>query len=209
MSAALFLLVACPSEEGGAAASTFGGSGSHEPGPSAIMTTGGEADAGELVVRGRIQGDLPDVPVKVLVLWSIETSAGDGLYSFGDGAVDGHEFSVTIREPLPLEATFGGVIGVGMLVLVPLDLVVPDGVLDEDFEEQMLGIAGNNSVVWRPDPAVALPDWPWADPFPSGYACGHCVQSAEIDAFDGFAVGPCEGITIYVPAETALWCEWT
>ncbi|WP_434425520.1 hypothetical protein [Nannocystis pusilla] len=116
---------------------------------------------------------------------------------------------MAIREPLPMEATFGGVVGIGMLVLVPLDLVVPDGVVDEDFEEYMLGIAGNNSIVWRPDPVVALPDWPWANQFPSGYACGHCVQSAEPDSFDGFAVGSCEGITIYAPAETALWCEWT
>lgn len=171
--------------------------------------TTGDTGGAEFVVSGSIVGDLPNTPVKVVVLWSAMTPMGDGLYKFGEGTVSETEFSATIPGPLPPEALIGGELGVGFVALVPMDLDVPEGPVIADIEPQILGAATRDAVIWRPD-ADMLPGISWADAFPVGYACGDCVPPMDMMGFDEFVVGACDDLMLFVPLdEMTPQCNWT
>src|SRR5688572_6696192 len=98
------------------------------------------AAGGGFAVDGVVTGT-PPAGAKVLVLWEV-TSAADYLYKYGEGESSGAAFALSLPGDPPAEAlnqSGGGSLGVGILVLVRSDLVVPDGVVDDSIEAELLG----------------------------------------------------------------------
>ncbi|WAS98164.1 hypothetical protein [Nannocystis punicea] len=209
--AALSILAACPDSGSGMGPHTTTTTTEASTTTTEASTTGGEAEA--LTVHGVIKGRELTEPVKVVVLWWVETEEGDGLYKFGDGAVDGMDFSLTLPAPLPAGATLGGELGVGLVALVPATLELPDGLVMDDIEEQLVGAAGEELLVWRTAGPMTLIGPDWVEAFPPGYSCSDCVQAMDVgsfDSFDSLAVGPCDDLTLYVPFDAvAPFCEWS
>lgn len=159
------------------------------------------------MIGGPVEGAPPDVATKVVVLWAADTGMGDVTYKFGEGSLEGATFSATLPGPLPLEATLGGVLGVGLAVLVRADLDIPEGPVLFDVTPEILGAASFDAVIWRPD-ETPIPDVQWPNDFPAGYACGDCVPMEM--SFDAFTPGACDDLVMHVPFDdlTPL-CDWT
>jgi hypothetical protein len=170
---------------------------------------GSDSGSGAIDLGGTVTpvGDgIPPSSAKVVVIWTSDVGQGDYLYKYGEGPATATSFSISIDGPVPTEATFGGVVGVGLPVLIPSSVSVPDGVVtDPNFGADILGLAGQYAIVFRGN---AAPTGLWVDQFPVGLSCGQCVPATT--GFDAFTPMPCNQMIMQVGPRTAITvCNWS
>jgi len=172
--------------------------------------SGNGGSGGSIDVSGTVTavgGATPPASAKAVVVWTVDAGQGDHLYKYGEGPATATSFSVRVDAPLPVEATLGGIVSVGIPVLIPSSASVPNGVVtDPNFVGGVLGIAGQYAIVFRGNAAPTGVSW--LDQFSVGLSCGQCV--AATTGFDGFTPVPCNQMTMQVGPQTAIAvCNWT
>jgi len=162
-------------------------------------------DAGGTIVG--VGGGTAPSSSNVVVLWTSDIGQGDFLYKWGEGTADADSWGVDVDTPVPDEATFGGLIGVGLAAMVPSSTTLPDGVVDgTTLESSVLGFAGNFAIIFRPNSNPSQVDW--VNDFPVGLSCGVCVP--QTDGFDTFTPVSCDALELEVgPLESLTICNWT
>ena len=85
----------------------------------------------------------------------------------------------------PDEATFGGILGVGGIIVVQDDSL-EEGFLPGDFgDNAAIGGAPQHFIIFSSRSPELLENVPWAEPFPQGYSAGKGVEIPDYP-FDGF-----------------------
>jgi hypothetical protein len=153
-----------------------------------------------------VGGGIPPSSAKVVVVWTTDAGQGDSFYKYGEGTATATLFSLSIDEPLPTEATLGGILSVGLAVLIPSSVSIPNGVVtDPNFGADLLGLAGQYTIIYRVNSA---PTGMWPDQFPVGVSCGQCVPATT--GFDTFTPVPCNLMEMQVgPQDAIAVCNWT
>jgi hypothetical protein len=137
---------------------------------------------------------------KVLVLWSVSSTSPDYVYKFGEGTSNGASFTLPLSTLPPMDTLNSGELGVGLILLMPMDYSLADGkVSNEAFEDlwaKGLGGAGQYAIIYK---ATSTVTWrSWADLFPLGYSCGKGVDAPQGSSFDTFEPVSCASIGITV-----------
>jgi hypothetical protein len=153
-----------------------------------------------------VGGGTPPSSAKAVVLWTTDAGQGDSFYKYGEGPATATSFSLSIDEPLPTEATLGGILSVGIAVLIPSSVSIPNGVVtDPNFGGDVLGLAGQYAIIYRVN---STPTGLWVDQFPDGVSCGQCVPATT--GFDTFTPVPCNLTEMQVgPISAITVCNWT
>ncbi|HTL34928.1 MAG TPA: hypothetical protein VL326_17485 [Kofleriaceae bacterium] len=143
---------------------------------------------------------------EAIVLWVSDIGQGDFVYKWGQGTATATTFNVDVVTPVPNDATFGGMVGVGTVALVPSGTSVPDGVVPDSTFNTALGYTGEYAIIYRPSASSAPASW--VDAFPVGLACGKCVhQTSGLDTFMPVA---CSTVVLGVgPQSMTYTCNWT
>jgi hypothetical protein len=143
-----------------------------------------------------------------LVVWVSDVGQGDFIYKWGEGTSAAEAFSIDVALPVPDQATFGGRLGVGLAVLIPSGMTIPDGVVADDAViDTALGFSGEYAVIFRPNTSP-FPEAAWVDAFPAGLSCGRCVPQET--GFDTFTPVSCSEVKIQVGPRSAVFiCNWT
>jgi len=162
-----------------------------------------DVGSGGVSLSGSITGEAPPTAAKVSVVWSVSSGSPDYAYVFGDGDFSGGQFTLNFVEKPPVEALNSYGVGVGFVVLVPDDVEISEGVLDDE-SLPIQGISNDHSVLWIA-PAASGPDW--AEDFDTGYGCGACVPAAEGETFDSFEPVSCDEVVIDT-GDVGV-CNWT
>ena len=154
-----------------------------------------------------VGGGIPPSSAKAVVVWTADSGQGDYLYKYGEGTATATSFSLSIDDPLPTEATFRGIFGVGLAVLIPSSVSVPNSVVtDPNFGADILGLAGQYAIIFRGNAAPTGVSW--LDQFPVGLSCGQCVPATTV--FDTFTPVPCNLMEMQVgPQDAIAVCNWT
>ena len=156
-----------------------------------------------------VGGATPPSSAKAVVVWTTDAGQSDSFYKYGEGTATAMSFNLSIDEPLPTEATLatlGGIFSVGLAVLIPSSVSVPNGVVtDPNFGADILGLAGQYAIIYREN---ATPTGLWVDQFPDGVSCGQCVPATT--GFDTFTPVPCNLMEMQVgPMSAITVCNWT
>jgi len=172
-----------------------------------LIGCGGGSGAGGGVTGTVVEvGGTAPISANVVVLWLSDVGQGDFLYKWGEGTANPDSWGVDVATPVPDEATFGGLLGIGLATMVPSATTVPDGVVADTIETSVLGAAGNFAIVFRPDASPSQVDW--VNDFPVGLSCGVCVPQA--DGFDTFMPVSCDSLELEVgPLDALTFCNWT
>lgn len=143
-----------------------------------------------------------------IVLWVSDIGQGDFVYKWGQGSATSTTFTADVATPVPTDATFGGMLGVGLVTMVATGTNVPDGVVPNGtFQSIALGYTGEYAVIYRPN-ATNTTGAPWVDAFPVGLACGKCVH--QTTGFDTFEPVSCTTVVLQVgPMSSISGCNWT
>ena len=161
-------------------------------------------------VRAHNGASVPDAGM-VVIIWVVSAESEDYVFVYGEGTRRGDEFAVEFDASPPAEALNNGVLGVGIVLLVPEDATVPDGRIGgPEFEGGVLdvvGAAGRYAVIYRADDGPGLA---WADEFPSGYSCGRGVDAADDQDFDTFEPVDCSALILDIgDLESIDFVNWT
>ncbi len=178
------------------------GTESVQEGPGATVT----ADGSGVVITGNYTGlDIPDGS-QLALIWMVSSGSPDYDYKLGDGTMDNGTFTVTLPRPLPAEAINSWGIGVGLLVVVPANTVIADGIMEETAYDDIFGLSPQHSIIWR-EATVDTDRAPWGEDFPEGYSCGSCVSGTG--TFDGFSPTDCSEPVVMTDLEEDSFCNWT
>lgn len=142
------------------------------------------------------------------VLWSVSSGQPDYLYAWGRAAVQDRSFTLTLSSRPPAEALNSYGLGVGLLVIAPRSLDVPDGVLSDDSDSllaELLGASDRHAIIYvdhaQADAALqSLPDAGarardhWLFDFPPGYSCGEAREAAPGETFDYYVPVDCSAL---------------
>lgn len=159
-------------------------------------------------VCGSIRREAPPDGSRVVVVWSIEPSG----YKFGEGRTSGDQYVVEFQSAPPPEALFDGILGIGIVVVVPPEVPdLPDGPLEQGFDvlsESWIALSVVDAIVYRT--GGSLVDWDLAFP-PNDYACGTCIFLEQgLDEFEPF---DCEdGLNLQGssnPGDLVYLCDFT
>ena len=144
-----------------------------------------------LVVSGRIEnpkGISYGRDARVVGFWSGDRGEGDFTYVFGFGEIDPEAgtFRLEFHAPPPDSASYGGIFGVGALVVVA-DASLEEGLVPEAFldNKAILGASPRHYVVFHSGDPEVLRNVPWVEPFPSGLSVGRGIQIPD-SFFEGF-----------------------
>lgn len=192
-------LAACGDDAGGDGGGGDGGNGSDSGGG------GGNFVDGMIVLVG---GGTAPSDAKTVVVWVSDIGQGDFIYKWGEGTATATTFTANVMTPVPNDATFGGLLGVGVVALVPSSANIPDGVVEDGvFTTTALGFTGEYSIIYRPN-TDPTPEPSWDEDFPVGLSCGKCVPQAQ--GFDTFEPVPCSEVKLQVgPMSAIQGCNWT
>jgi len=152
---------------------------------------------------------VPNVPAdsKVVVVWSVSAASPDYLYKWGDGQTDGKTFMVTLMGDPPPDAINAGFVGVGVIVVVPSNYVVPEGKLtstqSNDLQAKLLAFSAQHAIIFHPNASQS--PYPWSSQFANGYECAKCVPMPA--SFDEWAPTKCSDITLVDINQPV--CNWT
>lgn len=133
-------------------------------------------------------------------------------YKWGEGSASGTSFSVDVTDPVPAEALLIGsgetsFVGLGQVYLVPSGVDFPDGVISSDanLNDQIIGIAGNYAIIYRPSDEP-FTDADWVNAFPPGLSCGVCAPGTDAEIF---VPTSCDDMVLQVGPQSALdVCQW-
>ena len=154
------------------------------------------------VVSGRVQNP-KGIPLgsgaRVAGFWVGDVGEGDFAYVFGSGEIDQEAgtFRMTFHAEPPDSASFGGIFGVGALILVDAPLeegLLPDGFFDSDA---ILGASPRHYVIFNSRDPELLENVPWLEPFPQGYSVGRGIQIPDF-VFDGFEPADPDSVEIII-----------
>lgn len=152
---------------------------------------------------------VPNIPAdsKLVVIWSVSASSPDYLYKWGDGQTDGKTFMVTLMGDPPPEAINAGFVGVGIIVLVPSNYVVPEGKLtstqSNDLQAKLLAYSAQHAIIFHPNASQS--PYPWSSQFSNGYECAKCGPVPA--SFDEWIPTKCSDIILVDINQPA--CNWT
>ncbi|MEJ7727602.1 MAG: hypothetical protein WKG00_00125 [Polyangiaceae bacterium] len=205
--------------QGGAGASTGGSGGDGGSATGGAGGNGGAGGAGGMGGAGGgggsapfdgVSGPITDVvpaAADVMVAWVVSSGSPDYVYSFGDGSISGATFVAGFAtDPPPDEALNNGLLGVGVILLVPPGTKPAAGKIMNwnDIEDSLLGASDSHAVIYRASGAVQ--GWPTS--FPLGYSCGVCVPMGM--GFDDFEPVSCDQVEVTGGPESSLdFCNWT
>jgi hypothetical protein len=181
------------------------GGGTPPPDPDAPVVVGDFNVDGTTMPVG---GGTP-ASVTAMVLWVADNGSGDYAFKHGAGTATETTFHVAVDEPIPPDATFANVLGVGQVVLLPSSFVLADGVVADDNAvfDAMLGFAGEYAIIFKGPGSGPQPP-SWLDAFPAGLSCGVCMPQAS--GFDTFVPIACSMMKIQVgPRASIAVCNWT
>ena len=175
--------------------------------------TGGSAEAcgspsSAFAVCGTIKREAPPDGSRVLVIWAVDPSG----YKFGEGTTSGDQYVVEFESAPPAAALFGGILGIGIVLIVPPQLGdLPDGPLEQGFDplsQSWLALGVTDAIIYRT--SGSLVDWDLAFP-PNDYACGGCIFLEQ--GFDEFEPFDCEdGLDLQGssnPGDLVYLCDFT
>jgi hypothetical protein len=166
--------------------------------------TSGHTAEGTVVEVG---GGTAPATSDAIVIWVSDIGQGDFIYKWGMGTATATTFNADVMVPVPNDATFGGMVGVGLVALVPTGTNVPDGVVPNSTFDTALGYAGEYAIIYRPN-GNSLAGAPWLDAFPVGLGCGKCVH--QTSGFDTFMPVSCTSFILEVgPQSARSYCNWT
>jgi hypothetical protein len=192
--------------DGGSASGGAGGIG----GTGGAGGIGGAGGGGGSAPFDGVSGPITDIvpaAADVMVAWVVSAGSPDYVYNFGDGSISGATFMVGFAtDPPPVEALNNGVLGVGVIVLLPPGTKPPAGqIMDWDaIEESILGASDSHAVIYRTSGA----NQGWPTNFPLGYSCGICVPMGM--GFDDFEPVACDQVEVTGGPESSLdFCNWT
>jgi hypothetical protein len=166
-----------------------------------------------LAISGTIGGGVP-AGSRAILLFSIDTGTGDGLYKWGEGtSADGATYEIAVVPPPPSSALLvsgaGGLgLGLGFVAIVPSDLQLPDGPVADPaaLMAAVLGMSNREAVVWRSGtftPDLVL----WPNEFPERtLACGTCVDN--VSGFDAYAPTACTEVHVTTNLADPS-CNWS
>ena len=201
--ALVLVLVGCGDDGGGGGTADAkqgdgGGSGSDSGG-------GGTRVDGAIVLVGG--GSAPSMG-KTFVIWSSDIGQGDFAYKYGEGTATATTFTANVTPPVPSDATFGGRLGVGFVILTASGTTIADGPVDDTvLDAAVLGITGEYAIIFRPN-TTPISEVPWIDNFPAGLSCGKCVP--QTTGFDSYAPVACTEVKLQVgPQQSIMGCNWT
>ncbi|HEY5926744.1 MAG TPA: hypothetical protein VIV11_33890, partial [Kofleriaceae bacterium] len=104
-------------------------------------SAGSDSGGGSNLVDGVIVpvgGGMPPTTGKTFVIWPSDIGQGDFAYKYGEGTATATTFTANVTPPVPNDATFGGMLGVGFVVLVQSGTTLPDGVVPDSFFSSMV-----------------------------------------------------------------------
>ncbi len=151
----------------------------------------------------------PNVPAgsKLVVVWSVSASSPDYVYKWGEGTADAAKFSVTLMGDPPPEAINAGFAGVGYLLAMPSNFVLPDGQLTSTQADNLfamaLGYSAQHAIIFHPNTSQS--PYPWSSQFSNGYQCAKCAPMGG--TFDHWAPTDCANIIIVDTSQPS--CNWT
>jgi hypothetical protein len=109
---------------------------------------------------------------RLVVVWDARRDGESFPLKYGEGTLQNGHVSVKLADLPPDAVLVDGAVGVGHLMAVPTDAVIPDGELSLDDADALLasalGGASGTSLVYRADSSQRLA---WADAFPFGVSC--------------------------------------
>ena len=150
-----------------------------------------------IVVSGTIQnpnGITYSSNARVAGLWSGDVGEGDFGYIFGSGKIDQEAgtFRMELHADPPDSASFGGIFGVGVLIVWDGNGELEEGLFPEEFwdSDAVVGASPRHQIIWSSRDPELLENIPWIEPFPKGYSVGRGIDVPDY-TFDGFEpVGP-------------------
>ena len=140
---------------------------------------------------------------QVALLWVIDKGPGQYVKA-GGGIAHGNEALLDLPTQLPEPAVLvgeEGQIAIGHIFLLDADADIPDGTIDPELSEDVVGVAENHALIWRSNNAP-LEEAIWPNAFPSGYSCGQCRP----DTFYNFDPVSCHEAVISVDPNPSFNC---
>jgi hypothetical protein len=167
----------------------------------------------------------PSEPSQVLVLWSVSSGSPDYLYKWGSAAVHGSSINFALRSRPPADALNDYGLGVGLLLLAPSRVDVPEGKLTEGDNAllgRLTGADDRHAIIYvdhdranavleaePPDAGGAGRDH-WLFDFPDGYACGEGRDAPSDETFDYYVPVDCSAVEIKIgDPESFEFPNWT
>jgi hypothetical protein len=173
--------------------------------------TGTDVSSDGFTISGNYSGT--DIPAgsKIAILWMVTSGSPDYAYKLGEGTMGDGSFSITLPEPLPSECVNSWGAAVGLVVAMRSDLTIPDGEIEGDEPEGLLGVSARQAIIWR-EAALDGNGPSWANDFSVGYSCGQCVPTGE--TFDAYEPANCDDSIVIdgldgLDGEEPEFCNWT
>ncbi len=169
-----------------------------------------------------LDGASLDGPSKVIVIWFVDGEDGDSVYKLGEGSLGEDTFSVTLSAPTPppeaLTVVDSFKLGIGLLLVVPADVDLPDGVVTEEVMGEVLGggikaNAPRHAIVFREgstkDVEKLRGRFTWPNAFPEGeLSCGEGAENEDPESpFEIFVPSACDGFEIVIGS--GEWINFT
>jgi hypothetical protein len=167
----------------------------------------------------------PSESSEVLVLWSVSSGSPDYLYEWGRASVRGSSVSFALHNRPPADALNDYGLGVGLLLLAPSSVDVPEGKLTEDdaaLLDKLTGADDRHAIIYvdhdranavldaePPDAGDAGRDH-WLFDFPNGYSCGEGREHPADETFDYYVPVDCSAVKIEIKdPKTFEFPNWT
>ena len=98
--------------------------------------------------------------------------------------------------------------GVGLVVALPADTVIPDGIMESNAYDDIIGASPRHTIIWR-EADIDTERAPWGSDFSEGFSCGSCLPSTS--SFEGYEPTDCSDpfIMYDIDDESAPFCNWS
>jgi hypothetical protein len=161
----------------------------------------------ELALEGSVAGQVDAERTRAIAVWNVTSGSPDYAFKYGDGSSSGHRFVLSLDGAPPSEAVNAYGVAVGLVVLVPVNVEIPEGKVTEETL-QLLGFSTQYAIIWK---ATASSGEGWMQTFPNGYACGRCKAAPEGSTFDSYERVSCSQFEVERASDDRelQGCNWT